>query len=276
MGLVVGRAGEVAADGDIEERVEGSLGDLAPLVLTAADGLGVDGEEGRAVEPPGEGLGAEVVGGQVDLEAPEVVLAAGVGDAAEGLLLGAVGAREVQRALVRGRAVDELEDVPLAALRPADGRRPRLPDRLAQRPPRRPDALLLRVRPRADLGCEDHLVVRVARHAVLALQPARRPRVARAVVLRDDEQLSVARQLPVRRVLRVHLHLVVLVWPRVDQPIRGVGRRAGRPIEVVNPHHREPRDLGRLVRAGRRLRRRRDGVGCVVLRVALKRHVDRR
>lgn len=140
---------------------------------------------------------------------------------------------EVQGRHVGGGTIDQFEDVPFAALRPAGA----LPYVDTKSPVRRPDALLLpaQVLPQAYLGLENHEMARFAGEAVPTFKTGRGPAACRTVLARDDVELTVAGHLRVCGGVGVSLELVVRARASFDVPCVGVCSSARRAVEVVPP-----------------------------------------
>lgn len=219
-----------ASDRNVQQREKCLVRHLAPL-LTRSHTRTRNLEECLTIQIPRQLLPEERTRDAIHLERPGMVVAAGEIDLAAQALVLPGGVLVVKRALIGRRAVDQFEDIPLAAFRPTDGG-----DVFTERPEGRPHALLLRCRMAADpdLGLENHLVPGVAGEAVLAFETRRGP-VARGALFGDDIELAVAGEVRICGGGCVFLDLVVGVGAGLRGPIVAVHGGTGGAVEVVGP-----------------------------------------
>lgn len=181
----------VTTNGEVEEDVQRAVCKGGPHALVA-DGRAPEREEGLAVLEPGDGLVRPIAGRAIDLDGVRVPVRVGARRAAvaDGLV-----ARGAVRGAVRGRdAVDHLEDVDLAALRPGRA----VAHRVAQHPERRPHALLVGLRGVAQPESRLHLhdLARLRRVAARRFDPARCPLAGRGAA-RHELDRATARYLQI-------------------------------------------------------------------------------
>ena len=217
-GKVNNRTYPFATDSDVQDEIEGLLGQTLPDI-EVADASTRDLVELVAVAEPSDGLSLPVVGRAVPNRAPRVpVLVRDASGAADALALVADAAGvdvAVDGSVSRQLAVDRLENVHLSARRPGST----LTDRLAQGPEGGPDALLVldRAGAEADLGLGQGTPACLGGEGVPGLDAARCPSAGGAALSPWDKLEGLAAALlHIAGVVPVVLKLAVNTQVAVD------------------------------------------------------------